>query len=226
MNTFEPLTIGQLMEGGLAQLRGKGAACSLFLIADAFATYTLYWADARYGFPIEFSILAGVVASALTSSLFILALGSSLGAALADPVELFVRLLFAALLLLVTTVAVIAGFILLIVPGLYLNARWFVSQPLVLLGGRGILGSLRESWRLTGRSAWPLAGLTLILLLPDLAIGLFGSDPGMSDFTDLSLALVLESMATSTIYMVSLGIVVFAYVEFSTRADRLAETFA
>jgi hypothetical protein len=224
--TFEPQSIGRLMEGGLAQLRGKGVACALFLIADAFATYTLYWAGARYAFPIEFSILAGVVASVLTSSVFILSLGNSLKAALADPVELFVRVLFAAVLSLVTTVAVIAGLILLIVPGLYLNARWFVSQPLVMLGGRGILASLRESWRLTGPSVWPLAGLTLILLVPDVAIGIFGGDPGMSDFTEPSLALVLEAAVTSAIYMFTLGIVVFAYAELSTRADRLAETFA
>ena len=224
--TSERLTIGVLLEGGLAQLRGKIVACLLFVAVDVLANYSVLWAESRYGLGLTLTLTAMVAIYAITSSLFIVVLGNALPHAIADPLELFVRVAFAIAVSLIATTAIIVGLILLIVPGLYLNARWFVSQPLVLLGGRGIIGGLRESWHLTGLSAWSLVGVTLVLFVPDAALSLFGSDDVVTNFMAPSLSLLAETTIGSVVSMFSLAIVVFAYSELASRSDWLAETFA
>jgi hypothetical protein len=59
-------------------------------------------------------------------------------------------------------VAVLAGLLLLVIPGLVLLVRWTVSLPALLSEDLGIAASLRRSWALTARR-WPLA-LAMLLV--------------------------------------------------------------
>jgi hypothetical protein len=66
----------------------------------------------------------------------------------------------------VSTIAILAGLLLLVVPGVVLLLRWSLAYPVMLAEDEGIVGSLRRSWRLTGKR-WPLllgyGGLLLCL---------------------------------------------------------------
>ena len=49
-----------------------------------------------------------------------------------------------------------------IVPGLIVAARWFVSVQTFVFERRGPMSSLGRSWALTSGRGWPLFGLLLI----------------------------------------------------------------
>ena len=54
------------------------------------------------------------------------------------------------------------GFILLIVPGLYLLTRWSMIVPVIVLEGRSAGDSFGRSWEVVRRDAWKVFGLILI----------------------------------------------------------------
>jgi hypothetical protein len=51
---------------------------------------------------------------------------------------------------------VLLGFVLLVVPGLYLLARWSLAPALTVSRDRRAIQAMRESWTITAGSAWPL----------------------------------------------------------------------
>lgn len=61
--------------------------------------------------------------------------------------------------------AVAAASLLLVVPGLYLAARWSFAFFLVLDDGMPAMEAFSESWRLTRPHAWPLVGLLVLGVL-------------------------------------------------------------
>ncbi|HEY1215613.1 MAG TPA: glycerophosphoryl diester phosphodiesterase membrane domain-containing protein, partial [Bryobacteraceae bacterium] len=71
---------------------------------------------------------------------------------------------------LISTLAIMIGCVLLILPGLYLAARWFLSGPVLIAEEKSAVESLRESWRLTRGSVWQLVGATLVLFGGGLAV--------------------------------------------------------
>ena len=68
--------------------------------------------------------------------------------------------------------AVLIGFALLIVPGLYLMMRWLVAYPVAVTSG-GIVGALKRSWRMTAHHQ---KAICLAMLGP---IGLYGVALGL-----------------------------------------------
>lgn len=66
-----------------------------------------------------------------------------------------------------------AGLILLIIPGLYVAARWSLANALVIGEGLGSTDSLRESWRRTQHNAW-----TIVVCYFLLAVIFMGSAVG------------------------------------------------
>jgi hypothetical protein len=72
-----------------------------------------------------------------------------------------------------STIAIVAGLVVLVAPGLFLVVRWSLSVP-ILLGPDepGIIESLRRSWRETQGRFWPiLAVYALIWAISAAAIG-------------------------------------------------------
>ena len=55
------------------------------------------------------------------------------------------------------------GMILLVIPGLYVAARWSLANALVIGEGLGSTDSLRESWQRTQRHAWTIVVCYLLL---------------------------------------------------------------
>ncbi|WP_188054088.1 glycerophosphoryl diester phosphodiesterase membrane domain-containing protein [Sphingosinithalassobacter sp. CS137] len=71
----------------------------------------------------------------------------------------------------VSSVAIGVGMLCLIVPGLFLFARWLIAMPLVIGEGRSVQAALRTSWRWTRPSTAALMG-TVALAIASLAAAL------------------------------------------------------
>jgi hypothetical protein len=70
------------------------------------------------------------------------------------------------------TLGVLAGFILIIFPGLFIMARWSIAQPLLVARGDGIMASLGESWERTKDNEFQILAALLAFLVPTIAISL------------------------------------------------------
>jgi len=68
-----------------------------------------------------------------------------------------------------TTIAVLAGYVLLVVPGVLLSAAWLYPFYLVVDADAGFAESLRGSWRMARRSLGTHVGLVLITMAVCLA---------------------------------------------------------
>lgn len=62
------------------------------------------------------------------------------------------------------------GYILLVLPGLYLAARMSAAVGMVVAERAGLIGSISGSWHRTRRSVWPLMTIHALLLVPLLAM--------------------------------------------------------
>ena len=68
------------------------------------------------------------------------------------------------------------GFVALIVPGLFLAARWSLVTPVVVLEKLGATDALRRSWELVRGQTWTVLGVVLLtLLLALVAHGVFAA---------------------------------------------------
>lgn len=65
---------------------------------------------------------------------------------------------------LLSGLGVLIGFILLVVPGFYLLARWSIAPALVITRGYNASDALRASWDATRSSAWTLVVVYLVAI--------------------------------------------------------------
>jgi hypothetical protein len=71
------------------------------------------------------------------------------------------------------------GFLLLVLPGLYITARLFLLVPLACLAEPADpIGLLRQSWTMTRPVGWPLFGFFTLILLGVLGLGIVASGVG------------------------------------------------
>jgi hypothetical protein len=65
------------------------------------------------------------------------------------------------------SLGVMLGMILLVIPGIFVMARWILAQPLIVAQGTGVMKSLGESWERTRGNEFSIifAGLALVILL-------------------------------------------------------------
>ncbi len=78
------------------------------------------------------------------------------------------------LLSLLGSIGVLTGLAIVILPGLYLAARWLVAGPVLLVERDGVIQAMRRSWVITAPLVWPIAGLLLILWAPAV-LAVFGA---------------------------------------------------
>jgi hypothetical protein len=73
-------------------------------------------------------------------------------------------------------IGIAIGFALIIVPGLILLTFWSLIVPSIVIGGEGVFGSFRKSWRTVRGYAWHVFGtyvlVFLILIVFDIVLGL------------------------------------------------------
>lgn len=72
---------------------------------------------------------------------------------------------------LLTAIGIFFGFILLVVPGVYLLTIWAVTAPVIVVERRGVFDALGRSRQLVRGNGWPVLGAVLVAIL----IGLVGN---------------------------------------------------
>jgi hypothetical protein len=108
---------------------------------------------------------------------------------------------------LVRGLAVLAGTVLFIVPGIILNMAWFVSSPARMLERQPLLASLTRSAELTRGHRWPIFGVSFILGILGFVIGvavgfLVGFIAGVLKSTGV-VALPAQLVAIPLVYMIT-----------------------
>lgn len=97
------------------------------------------------------------------------------------------------------------GYVLLLLPGLYLAARTSAAMGMAAVEHSGLFASIAGSWTRTRGSAWPLMVVYAILLFPVIALlaGLFAANFIEYHFND-------ESIEVSVIANLAFGLVTMA----------------
>ncbi len=122
------------------------------------------------------------------------------------------------------TLGVMAGFIMLILPGLFFMARWIIAQPLLLSRrAGGAIASLKESWVRTSGSEFPILVAMLALVFALIAISALAgylyekSDP---------VGIAISQLAASAMSAVSLSMGVAIFQEIVVARDKANEGVA
>ena len=103
----------------------------------------------------------------------------------------------------VSGLGLLLGYLLLILPGLYLSARWMVASPAFLAEDKGVNDALGESWAITQPSFWAILGTLLVIFVPTCAIGF-----GLS----LAFETLLPVLATAILYAFLFGAFVLSWM--------------
>jgi hypothetical protein len=68
--------------------------------------------------------------------------------------------------------AIVVGLILLVIPALFLMARWSLAQPLVVARGDGVMKAFGQSWERTSGNDFPILIAVLVLVMIPTAIAI------------------------------------------------------
>ena len=121
-------------------------------------------------------------------------------------------------------IAITLGLILLIIPGLYLNARWSAASAGVLAEDQTASGALSDSWAMTERSVWPILGIALVIFVPMIVFA--GGISYLLDEVQPMLSSIITYLALFGAFAVSWLSGVAIYSLLRSRVDDLAEVFA
>ncbi|WP_209347395.1 hypothetical protein [Pontixanthobacter sp. CEM42] len=220
------LSIGQLLEGGLAQLlafRSKAIAGILaFFIIELILAF-----DYRGDIPLPpvlsqamsedaiwfmIAVLAiyyvayAVLSAILTRSLIPTSIDRHVvGSSNASLIGM------ASIAYYLSVIGISFGLVFLVLPGIYLIARWYLIVPLVVSGRSGIIDAFTQSWDATHASAGALMGISLVIVIPALILGGvdYMSDDPEATYTVPRLVLDSAVFALSTVFGIAVS--VFAY---------------
>ena len=128
------------------------------------------------------------------------------------------------LLNLMSGIAILLGYLFLILPGLYLGARWTIASAIMLSGERKAGDALNESWSLTKSAVWGIIGTLLVIFVPAcvVAIGLLVTLEESFPVLSSSVAYLLLFGAFVTSWLAGVAI----YSLLRPDQDDLAEVFA
>jgi hypothetical protein len=125
---------------------------------------------------------------------------------------------------LVSALGIALGYILLIVPGLYLMVRWSTASAVLLAEGEGVSEALGGSGAIAARSFWPILGALLVIFVPAGVIGI-----GLAVAFETSLP-VVAPMISYVFLFSAFGVSWLAAVSIYSLArpgqEHLAEVFA
>lgn len=143
--------------------------------------------------------------------------GRTVGSAIGAALPLFIFYFITAMLV---TMAVSFGFLLLIIPGIYLLGRLAISGPVLVAENRkNPLDAIGGSWRLTQGNGWAIAGLIVIVSLAGMILTfaitailgsifiLIGGREGVGGL----LVLILTSALTAGLYTVVIVLLAAIY---------------
>ncbi|CAN5516136.1 hypothetical protein BH10PSE14_BH10PSE14_23830 [soil metagenome] len=125
---------------------------------------------------------------------------------------------------LLSGLAILLGFLALIVPGVFLLARWSAADGALLSEGEGISAALGRSWHITAPHVWPIAGALLIVYGPAFGIGI-GVPIMMGDTIPIMISGMTNLLIfTGSVFSWLMGLAIYALLRPGT--DALADVFA
>lgn len=117
---------------------------------------------------------------------------------------------------LLTAIGIVFGFVLLVVPGLYLLAIWAVTAPVVVIERRRVFDALGRSRQLVRGNGWPVLGVFLVAIVIGLVVS-FGLAAFAEDLAEGKILEVvfyaLASTVTAPIEALVASVLYFRLVE-------------
>jgi hypothetical protein len=163
------------------------------------------------GLIIALSVVVSVIATVWFEGMVVQAVRSNLQGkgrmslgAMFESAAPFVPALLAAGLL--AALGILGGFILLIVPGLYLFTMWALISPVIVIEGAAVMNSFSRSRTLVTGNGWQVFGvLVLVLILNGIGAAVLGSL--FRDIASSSVGYGLSSLITNALLAPFFGIV-------------------
>jgi hypothetical protein len=118
-------------------------------------------------------------------------------------------------------IAIGIGFVLLIIPGLYLLTIWIAVIPAVVLENRGIMESFGRSRQLVSGNGWNVFGVLVLTFLLLLAVGLVVGLV-LSPLADWLAALINQAVNTIVLGPFVVSIWTLVYYRLKAREDEAA----
>jgi len=98
---------------------------------------------------------------------------------------------------LLTAIGIVFGFVLLVVPGVYLLTIWAVTAPVIVVERRGVFEALGRSRQLVRGNGWPVLGTFLVAILIGLVVTVFLTAVGKGISDDPILDVVFYALAST-----------------------------
>lgn len=117
--------------------------------------------------------------------------------------------------------AVLGGFILLIVPGVFLLLRFYFALIVVVVEGERGAEAMRRSWRLVKGSTWRVLGITLLLaLIAGVAQAILAAPFGIAGFVTETFALAIVGDVVASVLVTPLVSLVTVLLYFDLRVRK------
>jgi hypothetical protein len=120
--------------------------------------------------------------------------------------------------------AILIGLVLLIIPGVYLLARWSAADAALLTEGEGVTAALGKSWKMTAPHLWSIIGALLVVYVPAFGLGV-GLTIAMGDTMPIVTSAITNTLIfTGSVLAWLIGVAIYTLLRPAT--DTLAEVFA
>lgn len=107
----------------------------------------------------------------------------------------------------ITTLAIMVGLVALVIPGLYLIARWSIAAPVLMIDGKGPIKAMQDSWERTKGSDFAiLVAVLLFYGVPTLASIAAGIVFGPEDLLGIGLSQLASAVASALGVAMAAGI--------------------
>lgn len=100
------------------------------------------------------------------------------------------------------------GFILLVIPGLFLTVSLLFTTVYIADEDEGFISAIRDSWRLTAGNRWRLFGLYLAIIILSMVISVV---PGLALPSGSALSLIVSTILTTVLIVYMMAVLTDAY---------------
>ncbi|AHE57505.1 glycerophosphoryl diester phosphodiesterase membrane domain-containing protein [Sphingomonas sanxanigenens] len=124
--------------------------------------------------------------------------------------------------------AILLGFVLLVVPGIFLTVRWALSVPILVAEEVGPSDAMRRSWALTEGNFGPVLASLVIVYAPGIALLVAATLLLPSEWSEWLPVLVVLNLVMEATFIVGwhLQVALFAASHGETRERAMADIFA
>ena len=124
-------------------------------------------------------------------------------------------------LTLLSSLGTLLGFIALVLPGIFIMARWILAPQMLVARDSGVMQALGDSWERTRGNEFQIIFGTLLLLLPLIAIGIAISVFLEADSLPRLIVGQIASTAATVVFL-SVGVALYGLMGIGKEAKALA----